>query len=143
MNHYRWHDMTLGLRAEFETSFTNAMMHDFAVLSGDVNPLHVDADYARAQGCYDGVVFGLMVASLYSRLVGLYLPGKYALLQGIDIDFNVPTFPGQALRVEGQVSYLNEAYHRFEVRARIRNAENKTVSKATIRVGFHGETTGV
>jgi hypothetical protein len=38
----------------------------------------------------------------------------------------VPSFPGQTLRVEGEVSYLNEAYHRFEIRARIRNAERKT-----------------
>lgn len=143
MNEYRWDDMALGLKAEFDASFTAAMMQEFATLSGDVNPLHVDAKYARSQGFDDAVVFGLLVSSLYSRLVGVYLPGKYALLQGIDIDFNVPSFPGQILRVEGEVSYLNEAYHRFEVRARIRNAERRTVSKATIRVGFHGETPSV
>lgn len=142
MNQYRWDDMMLGLKAEFEAGFTPAMMQDFASLSGDVNPLHLDATYARSQGFHDSVVFGLMVSSLYSRLVGVYLPGKYALLQGIDIDFNVPSFPGQTLRVEGEVSYLNEAYHRFEIRARIRNADGKTVSKANIRVGFHGETPG-
>lgn len=142
MNEYRWPDIALGLKAEFEASFTPAMMRHYAELSGDFNPLHVDAEYAQSHGFAGPVVFGLMVSSLYSRLVGMYLPGKYALLQGIDIDFNTPSYADQVLKVSGEVSYVNEAYHRFEVRARIRNAEGKMASKATIRVGFHGESVG-
>ncbi len=140
MNQYRWEDIHLGLKADFEATFTEAMMGQFAELSGDRNPLHVDPKYAVRQGFASPVVFGLMSSSLYSRLVGLYLPGQYALLQGLDIDFNSPCFAGDVLSVEGEVSYMNEAYKRFEIRARIRKAaDRKLVSKSTIRVGFHGE----
>ena len=135
MNEHKWEDIHLGMKASFDASFTDEMMLQFAEISGDTNPLHMDADFARAQGFPGPVVFGLMTSSLYSRLVGLYLPGKYALLQGLDIDFNQPCFPGQVLHVEGEVSYMNEAFHRFEIRARIRNSEQHTISKAKIRAG--------
>ncbi len=114
------------------------MAEQFAALSGDHNPLHVDAEYALSQGYPAPVIFGLMSSSLYSRLVGMYLPGKYALLQGLDIDFSLPCFAGELLTVNGEVSYMSEAYKRFEIRGRILNGNRKTVSKSTIRVGFHG-----
>jgi len=137
MNEYRWEDITVGLKADFEATFTPEMMQAFAAISGDFNPLHIDAAYARANGFASPVLFGLMTSSLYSRLAGMYLPGKYALLQGIDLDFNAPAFPGDTLAVEGEVVYLNEAYRRFEIKAKMRNQHGKLVSKATIRVGFH------
>jgi 3-hydroxybutyryl-CoA dehydratase len=139
MNTYRWEDIHEGLKHSFQATFTEKMMQDYASLSGDFNPLHVDTAYAQGRGFPGPVVFGLMTSSLYSQLVGMYLPGKLALLQGIDIDFNTPCHADDPLIVEGQVTFLNEAYHRFEIRARIRKADGKLVSKATIRVGFHGD----
>ena len=138
MNAYRWEDIRVGLTHSFEAEFTEQMAKDFAALSGDINPLHVNAEYARSQGFPGPVLFGLMSSSLYSKLAGVYLPGKYSLLQGIDIDFNSPVFVGDRLTVTGKVSHLTEAYRRFEVKANIRKADGKLVSKATLRVGFHG-----
>ena len=139
MNCYRWEDISIGLKQGFEAVFTHDMMEQFAVISGDYNPLHVDRNYAMQHGFPGPVVFGLMSASLYSRLVGMYLPGQHALLQGLDVDFNKPCFAGERLHVEGEVFYMNEAYKRIEIRARIRKADRALVSKSTIRVGFHGE----
>ena len=139
MNALRWSDIHLGLSYSFTASFEPAMVADFARLSGDTNPLHVDPGYATAAGFPAPVLFGMMTSSLYSRLIGVYLPGKYALLQGMDLDFNAPAFVDEPLTVTGEVAYLTEAYRRFEVKASIRKADRKLVSKATIRVGFHVE----
>jgi 3-hydroxybutyryl-CoA dehydratase len=79
----------------------------------------------------------MLTSSLYSQLVGVYLPGKYALLGGIDIDFHSPCFAGDKLEVQGEIVFLLDAYHRMEIKASIRNAGRKLVSKATIRVGLH------
>jgi 3-hydroxybutyryl-CoA dehydratase len=138
MKEYTWSDIHIGLSHSFEATFTAEMVRSFAELSGDTNPLHVDESYAVANGFPGTVMFGLMTSSLYSRLVGLYLPGKFALLQGIDIDFNSSAFVDDVLTVQGQVSFLVEAYKRFEMKASIRKTNRKLVSKATIRVGFHG-----
>jgi 3-hydroxybutyryl-CoA dehydratase len=135
---YSWHDLHIGLKHGFEAAFTAEDAAAFAALSGDVNPLHVDVDYARAAGFPSPVLFGMMTSAFYSRLVGVYLPGKYALLQGIDIDFNSPCHVGDLLGVEGEIIFLSDAFRRLEIKASIRKQDRKLVSKAIIRAGFHG-----
>lgn len=137
MKEYRWEDLHLGLKHEFEAAFAAEDAAAFAALSGDVNPLHVDAEYARAAGFPGPVLFGMLTSALYSRLVGIYLPGKYALLQGIDIDFSSPCHAGDLLRVEGEIIFLSDAFRRLEIKASIRKEGRKLVSKAIIRAGFH------
>lgn len=138
MNEYRWSDIHIGLKQEFDATLTAEDAARFAALSGDVNPLHVDEEYAIAAGFPGAVLFGMLTSALYSRLVGVYLPGKFALLQGIDLDFSSACHAGDQLHIAGEVVYMNEAYHRFEIKATIRRADRKLVSKAIIRVGFHG-----
>ena len=103
-----------------------------------MNPLHVDAEYAAGAGFPRPVLFGMLTSSLYSRLVGVYLPGKFSLLQGIDIDFSTPCYADEQLRVEGEIVFLSDAFHRLEIKATIRKEDGKLVSKAMIRVGLHG-----
>lgn len=57
----------------------------FENLSGNVNPLHVDHDYAAHVGLVGPVIFGMMSSSLYSRLVGVCLPPDSSPMTGIDI----------------------------------------------------------
>jgi 3-hydroxybutyryl-CoA dehydratase len=134
MNDYQWTDLAIGLRAEFKVRLTVEMLDSFATLSGDVNPLHLDQDFAHAAGFPGRVAFGLLTSAFYSQLVGVHLPGRKALLEGIDIDFKSPAAIGDLLSVSGQVSFLTEAYRRLELKARIDNESGKAVSKATIRV---------
>jgi 3-hydroxybutyryl-CoA dehydratase len=137
MKEYRWNDIHIGLKHEFDAVFTAEDATAFAAISGDLNPLHVDSAYAIEAGFPGPVLFGMLTSSLYSQLVGVYLPGKFALLQGIDIDFSSPCHAGDRLHVAGEVVFMSEAYHRFEIKASIRKEDRKLVSKATIRMGFH------
>jgi len=137
MNEYRWEQLAVGLRHEFEVTITDDMMSAFAALSGDRNPLHVDAAYAARAGFRGPVAFGLLTSAFYSQLVGVHLPGRLALLHGIDVDFVSPAFPGDVLRVSGEITFLTDAYQRIEMRGRIVNQDGKLVSKAKIRVGLH------
>jgi 3-hydroxybutyryl-CoA dehydratase len=137
MNAYRWEELSIGLTHKFEATFTSDAAAQFASISGDSNPLHVDHAYAVSVGFQAPALFGMLTSSLYSQLVGVYLPGKYALLEGIDIGFHSPCFAGDRLAVEGQIVFLMEAYQRMEIKASIRKADGKLVSKALIKVGMH------
>jgi acyl dehydratase len=97
----------------------------------------VDRAYAVSAGFPGPVLFGMLTSSLYSTLVGVYLPGKYALLEGIDLGFNAPVFAGETLTVQGEVIFKSASYRRMEIKASIRKADRKLVSKAVIRVGMH------
>jgi 3-hydroxybutyryl-CoA dehydratase len=137
MNAYRWTDLSLGLSARFEAEIGEAAMTAFAALSGDHNPLHLDDAFARERGFPGRVVFGQLTAAFYSQLVGMYLPGRFALLHGLDVEFKSPAFVGDRLTVAGEITHLTEAYRRLEIKASIVNAQGKTISKAKIRAGLH------
>jgi len=114
-------------------------MDKFLDISNDINPLHVDSNYAKKKGFPGRVVYGLLTSSFYSTLVGVHLPGKHCILQGIDIQFSKPVYIGDTLKISGKVSYINEAYKQIEIRAFITNQNNEKVSKATIKTGVLDE----
>jgi 3-hydroxybutyryl-CoA dehydratase len=136
MNDARYADLSLGQTARFERAITGVMLDQFQRLSGDRNPLHADKAYALKHGYSDRVVHGLLAGSLYSKLVGTYLPGRYALLHEITIQFLQPVYPGDILVVSGTISYLNDAYRRVEVLAKSTNQKGECTSKAKIKVGL-------
>ncbi len=139
MNTYKFSDIEVGLEESFEVKIDASKMDKFLDISNDINPLHIDSDYAKEKGFSNRVVYGLLTSSFYSTLVGVYLPGKYCILQGIDIQFSKPVYIDDTLKISGKVSYINEAYRRIEIKAIITNQENKKVSKATIKVGVIDE----
>lgn len=139
MNKYKFEDIKVGLTESFDVKINALMMDKFLEISNDNNPLHIDKNYAKDKGFPDRVVYGLLTSSFYSTLVGVYLPGKYCILQSIDIQFSKPVYIDDTLKIIGKVSYINEAYKQIEIKAIITNQENKKVSKATIKVGVMDE----
>ena len=139
MNEYKFSDIEIGLGESFEVKIDTSKMDKFLDISNDINPLHVDSNYAKKKGFPNRVVYGLLTSSFYSTLVGVYLPGKYCILQGIDIQFSKPVYIGDALKISGKVSYINEAYKQIEIKAFITNQNNEKVSKATIKTGVIDE----
>jgi 3-hydroxybutyryl-CoA dehydratase len=139
MNIYKFSDIEVGLEESFEAGIDASKMDKFLDISNDTNPLHIDSGYAQEKGFSHRVVYGLLTASFYSTLVGVYLPGKYCILQGINIQFSKPVYIDDKLKISGKVSYINEAYRQIEIKAAITNQDNKKVSKATIKVGIIDE----
>jgi 3-hydroxybutyryl-CoA dehydratase len=136
MNELRFDQLSLGMRADFDAVISAAMVDQFAALSGDRSPLHMDRDFAVAAGHKDRVVHGLLSASLFSTLVGVHLPGKNALLHEIKAGFHNPVYPGDALNVSGEITYLNEAYKQAEIKASIRGSDGKRLVSAVVKVGL-------
>jgi 3-hydroxybutyryl-CoA dehydratase len=139
MNEYKFSDIEIGLEESFEVTIDSSKMAKFLDISNDTNPLHVDSNYAKKKGFPNRVVYGLLTSSFYSTLVGVHLPGKYCILQGIDIQFSEPVYVGDVLKVYGKVSYINEAYKQIEIKGFITNQNNKKISKAVIKTGVLDE----
>ena len=139
MNKYKFSDIKVGLAKSFEVHVVSSMMDKFLEISNDINSLHQDSHYAKQKGFSGRVVYGLLTSSFYSTLVGVYLPGKYCILQGINIQFTKPVYINDILKVYGEVSYINEAYKCIEIKSTITNLKSEKVSKATIKVGIIDE----
>ena len=137
MNDYRFDDIDLSheYKYSFSVTVTETMMDLFMNMSGDENPLHIDEAYALKEGFKGRVVYGMLSAALYSRLVGMYLPGKYCLLQRIDSHFHAPVYIGDRLEVSGFIKKKVELGHMLVISAQITNQDNVIVNTAKIEVG--------
>lgn len=136
MNEYTIQDCKAGMKESFQYTVTEQNQIDFCNVSGDVNPLHVDENFAQESGQPGRVVYGMLQGALYSQLVGVYLPGKYCLLQDIKISFMIPVYINDTLTIIGEVKDVDERYKRILVKAYMLNQHNKKVSRALISVGI-------
>lgn len=136
MNCYSFDDIEIGMEERFQRTITAEMMEQFKLLSGDINPLHCNEEYACGLGYPGRVVYGMLTAALYSTLAGVYLPGEKCLLHSVNAKFRKPVFIGDTLQVSGRVSEKNETFNICTVKAEISNQTGEKVSKAIIEFGF-------
>lgn len=138
MNEYTISELEVGMRASFTKKITKEMEDSFRNISGDENPLHKDDGFACqiSQGKFPGhAVFGMLTASFYSTIAGMYLPGKYSLIHSFEeLSFLKPVFVGDELTVEGEVIDKNEDLGLIRIKVSIKNQNNKPVSRAKMKV---------
>ena len=135
MNSYRLSDLGLGMEERFCVAVTEDMLQKFLEISGDTNPLHTDAEFACGKGYPDKAVYGMLTASFYSTLAGVYLPGKHCLLWEVNTKFTAPVFVGDKLEISGEITEVNVQFGFIKIKARIKNQRGKTVSRANITAG--------
>ena len=136
MNHYTLAEMTPGLTEEFTVTVTPEMMDAFRAITGDVSPIHIDADYAKGRGYPGRVVYGMLGASFFSTLAGVYLPGEHCLLHSVECKFAKPVFVGDTLTVEGKVAEVNDTFREITVKFSITNAAGQKVTRGAYKAGL-------
>jgi len=130
----RYEDIDVGALFSVERVFTRDDVLEFAEVSGDFSPLHVDAGYA-AQTEFGGcVVHGMLLAALFSQLVGMRVPGRRALYLGQDLTFRRPVQVGETVRATAKVTGKNDAARVLVLQTEIRAADERVVASGTARV---------
>ena len=102
-NQYNFDEIKIGLEYKFTEKITKSSLDSFANLCGDYNPLHMDEDYAKSTKFKKRVCHGMLLASFFSKLVGMYMPGKNALYFSQTLNFQNPCFVDDIVTVQGQV----------------------------------------
>lgn len=134
MNEYKYEEIKTGHKESFTVTVTEQMMDSFRDITGDINPLHNDEDYAKSMGHPGRVAYGMLTGSLLSTLAGVYLPGKRSLIHEVNIKFAKPVYIGDTLTVEGVVDEKNDTYSLLMLKVTIRNRAGDKVCKAKMQV---------
>ena len=69
----------------------------YAALTGDSNEVHLDHDAAVRAGFKGTLVHGMLVASLFSRIMGMHLPGPGSIYMQQSINFRAPVYVGDEI----------------------------------------------
>ncbi len=105
--------------ARVEFCITEREMATFRALSGDTNPLHDDASYARLRGFDGRVVYGGLLVAQVSRLLGTHLPGHGCVWRSLSLRFRAPLYVGQAAVLTATVTHANEDLGVMDLKLRI------------------------
>ena len=114
----------IGLAKEFHVNITQSLVDDFAKISGDFSPIHMNDEFAKSTKFGKKIVHGMLLASLLSRMVGMYLPGKYALYSSQTLEFHNPCFIGDKILVSSVVNDKSESTKIIKIESNITNMKN-------------------
>jgi acyl dehydratase len=128
-----WSDLHEGQRVVLSFIVTAEDMLAFGRLSGDLNPLHIDEDFARAKGFDGPVVYGGILVMHLSRLIGMELPGRDTVWTRLEIEYRNPLYVGEQARVEAEIIQLSEAVQAAEMKFKIR-ATNRLLASGQLGV---------
>ncbi len=120
-------DLKVGDEASLCRVFTAADVRAFARLSGDLNPLHVDDEFARLTRFRRRIAHGMLSAAYVSALIGMQLPGPGALWLQQSFDFVAPIFVGDRIEFRLRVEHKSEATRTVIIRMEARNGEGAVV----------------
>ena len=87
----------------------------FAAVSGDVNPAHVDALYAKTSHFHEIIAHGMLGGSLISTVLGTQFPGPGTIYLGQTLKFLKPVHIGDTLTVTVKVTSMNAANRRVRL----------------------------
>ena len=106
----------------------------FAVMSGDVNPEHVDEEYARSDMFHKIIAHGMWGASLISTLLGTKLPGPGTIYLGQTLNFRHPVTVGDTITVTVTVTGKQEDGHRVSYDCECTNQRGQVVISGSAEV---------
>jgi len=127
-------DIFIGQKENFSTKITESMVDEFSEFSGDFNPLHIDNEYAASSTFGKRIVHGMLLASFFSRLVGMYLPGKNAIYFSQNLNFVGPCYIGDKVTVQGEIIDKSEATKIIKLKTSIKNQEGTSLIEGTSQI---------
>ena len=119
-------EITVGESASIERTLTTQDIALFAVLSGDVNPHHLDAEYAASTRFHGVIAHGMLGGALFSAVLGTRLPGPGTIYLGQTLKFLAPVRVGDTLRISVTVSARNEEEKRLTLACTCTNQDGVT-----------------
>ena len=127
ISEYSFDDIEIGMQKNFQVFISENMLDVFGRDTGDYNPLHMNKKYASSTSFKKRVCSGMFLSSFFSRLVGMYLPGKHALHISQSLNFVNPCFIGEMITVEGKVVDKSPATKIIKLETTITNESGKRI----------------
>lgn len=134
MNKYTYEELNIGHKESFTVTITERERDMFREITGDVNPLHNDENYAKSKGHDKCVAFGMLSASYLSTLAGVYIPGESSLIQKTELQFRKPVYVGDTLVISGEIVEKNDTFNLIVLKVEIKNQDGVKVVKGKMEI---------
>ena len=124
----------IGYNKEFQVVITESLVNDFAKITGDFSPIHINEKFAKSKKFKGRVVHGMLLASFLSQMVGMYLPGKHAIYLSQSLEFHNPCFINDKITISSVITDKSEATKIIKINSEIINEKNEILLNGTGKI---------
>ncbi len=116
-------EIKVGDAAEFTKTISEADVYLYAGVTGDLNPAHVNEDYAKKTFFKTRIAHGMLTAGFISAIFGTQLPGPGTIYIRQELSFMAPVFFGDTITARAEVVEVNTEKNRLRIKTTCRNQE--------------------
>jgi 3-hydroxybutyryl-CoA dehydratase len=109
-------DLSVGQKASFGKTITEADIVLFAAVTGDTNPMHLNAEYAKDSIFGERIAHGMLAAGLITKVMGTQLPGPGTIYLSQSLRFRKPVRIGETVTATVEITALSADRHRVTLR---------------------------
>lgn len=120
-------ELKIGDSASLNRTITEDDIKLFAILSGDVNPAHVDEEFAADSRFKKVIAHGMWSGTLVSTVLGTMLPGPGTIYMNQSLRFVRPVFVGDTLTVTVQIAEMQDEKKRLKLDCTVTNQNQEKV----------------
>lgn len=134
LDNYPINELSVGQTASYSKQLTQRDIALFAACSGDLNPVHLDADYAATTVFGEPIGHGMWTGALVSAAIAMRLPGPGSVYRSQSLSFKHPVKVGDVVTVTLVVSEIKERIKLVVLDCEAHNQEGKLVAKGVAEV---------
>jgi acyl dehydratase len=109
-------------------SFTQDEVNSFAQITGDKNPVHLDAEYAATTVYKKPIIHGILGASILSKALGMEFPGEGTIYLKQEMNFKRPMYVDVIYEAIMTVKEVNQEKHQAIIETKIAEKETGKVN---------------
>lgn len=127
MENRTYSELKIGDSASLSRTISFDDIKAFAAISGDVNPAHVDEEYAANSKFKKVIAHGMLSGNLISTVLGTMLPGPGTIYLNQSLRFVRPVGVGDTLTVTVQVAEMQDEKYRLKLDCTVTNQNQEKV----------------
>jgi 3-hydroxybutyryl-CoA dehydratase len=116
-------EINVGDKAEFTKTIAESDIYLFAGVTGDLNPAHINEEYAQNTFFKGRIAHGMLLAGFISTVIGCQLPGPGSIYIGQDLKFRAPARIGDTVTAKAVVTEIIEGKNRVILETTCTNQE--------------------
>lgn len=127
-------ELSVGLTKTYSKTLTEKDIILFAACSGDLNPVHLDKNYAATTAFGEPIGHGMWIGALISAAVATQLPGPGSVYRSQSLTFKNPVKVGDTVTVTLTVSEIKERVRLVVLECEAHNQDGKLIAKGSAEV---------
>ncbi len=120
-------ELKMGDTAEIQKTISETDVYLYAGITGDMNPAHLNEEYARETFFKTRIAHGMLIAGLISTILGNKLPGPGTIYTHQSVDFLAPVRFGDTITARAEVVGLDAEKNRVRLKTTCMNQEGTMV----------------